>query len=188
MNPTIILTTERLILRTWKASDAPMMTAISADPLVMEHFPSTSTPVETQALINRINQHHEAFGYALYAVETKSSHEFIGFVGLMRPTFTIPHFKPKHLPIVEIGWRLSSKHWGQGFATEAATAVLNYAFTQLNLHEIISFTASTNVKSQRVMEKIGLKHNPKDDFDHPNLDESSRLRRHVLYRLSVSSL
>lgn len=180
-----IIETERLLLRTWQPTDTPLMAAISADPSVMEHFPATSTLTETEALIERINQHYKAFGYTLYAVETKSSHEFIGFVGLMRPTFTIPHFTPKHLPIVEIGWRLSSKHWGQGFATEAAKAVLHYAFTDLQIKEIVSFTASTNIKSQRVMEKIGLQHHPEDDFDHPNLDKTSSLSRHVLYRLSA---
>ncbi len=88
------------------------------------------------------------------------------------------------MPIVEIGWRLSSHHWGKGYATEAAKAVLRYAFTELNLIEIISFTVKANTKSRRVMEKIGLHHSVADDFDHPKLDENSPLRRHALYRLT----
>ncbi len=180
----IILTTDRLILRTWKASDLPLMTAISSDPLVMEHFPAIQDITATQALIDQISQHYEQFGYAPYAVETKDTHEFIGFVGLNHPPFNIPNFQPVALPIVEIGWRLSSQHWSKGYATEAAKAVLHYAFTELNLSEIISFTVVANIKSRRVMQKIGLHHAEADDFDHPKLEEDSPLRRHVLYRLT----
>jgi RimJ/RimL family protein N-acetyltransferase len=180
----IILTTDRLILRTWKTSDIPLMAAISSDPLVMEHFPATQDIAATQALIDHINQHYAKFGYALYAVEMKDTHEFIGFVGLNHPPFDIPNFQPEGLPIVEIGWRLPSKHWGKGYATEAAKAVLHYAFTKLNLGEIISFTVVANTKSRRVMEKIGLHHSEEDDFDHPKLGEDSPLRQHVLYRLT----
>jgi RimJ/RimL family protein N-acetyltransferase len=180
----IILTTDRLILRTWKTSDIPLMAAISSDPLVMEHFPATQDIAATEALVNHINQHYEKFGYALYAVEIKDTHEFIGFVGLNHPPFEIPNFKPKSLPVVEIDWRLSSKHWSKGYATEAAKAVLHYAFTELNLGEIISFTVVANTKSRRVMEKIGLHHSEADHFDHPKLEENSPLKRHILYRIT----
>lgn len=184
ITPKIILTTERLILRTWKVSDIPLMATISTDPLVMEHFPNTQNLTATQNLVAHINQHYEKYGYALYAVETKDSCEFIGFVGLSHPSFDIPNFTPHGVPIVEIGWRLSSQHWGRGYATEAAKAVLNYGFTELNLDEIISFTVIGNSKSRHVMEKIGLHHSDTDDFDHPNIGEDSPLRRHVLYRLT----
>jgi RimJ/RimL family protein N-acetyltransferase len=85
------------------------------------------------------------------------------------------------LPIVEIGWRLSSQHWGKGYAAKAA---LHFAFTELKLTEIISFTVTANIKSRRVMGKIGLHHSTDDDFDHPKLGEDSPLKRHVLYRLT----
>ena len=182
--PIVILTTDRLILRAWVDSDVSLMTAISSDPLVMEHFPETQDAAATQALVDHINQHYQKFGYALYAVEIKDTQEFIGFVGLNHPSFEIPNFKPKGLPVVEIGWRLSSQHWGHGYATEAAKAVLHYAFIELNLSEIISFTVVANTKSRRVMEKIGLHHAEADDFDHPKLEENSPLRRHVLYQLT----
>lgn len=180
----IVLTTDRLILRTWDASDLALMTAINSDPLVMEHFPAIQDMTVTQALIDHFNQHYEQFGYAAYAVEIKATHELIGFVGLNHPPFAIPNFKPNSLPIVEIAWRLSSKHWGQGYATEAAKAVLHHAFTELNLGEIISFTVLANTKSRRVMEKIGLHYSAADNFDHPNLEENSPLKRHVLYRIT----
>lgn len=179
-----ILVTERLILRTWKATDIPLMATISQDPLVMEYFPATQDLSVTQALIDRMNLHYEKYGYALFAVEIKSTREFIGFVGLNHLTFDIPHFTPGGLPIVEIGFRLSSKHWGKGYATEAAKAVLHYGFTELKLNEIISFSVTSNRRSWNVMEKIGLHHSEADDFDHPKIEDNSPLKRHVLYRLT----
>lgn len=109
----IILTTNRLILRTWKPNDIDLMTAISSDPLVMEHFPETQDIIATQALVDRINQHYQKYGYSLYAVEIKDTHEFIGFVGLNHPYFEITNFYPKALPIVEIGWRLYHRNIGE---------------------------------------------------------------------------
>ena len=183
-NPKIILTTNRLILRTWKPSDIPLMTAINSDPLVMEYFQSTQDIGATQELIDHINQHYKKFSYSAYAVEIKDTHEFIGFVGLNHPSFEIPQFQPIGIPIVEIAWRISSTHWGKGYATEAGSAVLRYAFTEFKLREIIAFTPLANCKSRRVMEKIGLHHSKKDDFNHPDFEEKSTLRRHVLYRLT----
>ena len=179
-----ILTTHRLVLRTWKQSDIAKMAAINADPVVMEYFPSAQDLKATKKLIEHINNHYAEYGYALYAVEIQESGEFIGFVGLNVPSFEIPNFSPTSEPVVEIGWCLASRSWGQGFATEAAGAVLHYAFTHLKLDEVVSFTSVSNVKSRRVMEKIGLQHDEKDDFNHPKLDKNSPLSRHVLYRLT----
>ena len=105
----------------------------------------------------------------------------IGFVGLLHRTKE--EFDAPFMPATEIGWRLSSKHWNKGYATEAALAVLEYGFTQLNLEEIVSFTVVNNKASRRIMEKIGLQHHPTEDFDHPKLEADSPLRRQVLYRI-----
>lgn len=183
-NKKIILSTSRLILRTWVQEDVAFMTAINADPLVMEYFPSTQDLNTTQKLIQHINEQYERYGYTAYAVETKSTGEFMGFVGLDHPSFEIPNFIGKNNPVVEIGWRLSAKHWNKGYAIEAAKAVVEYAFAVLNLKEIIAFTAVANVRSRRVMEKLGMHHDPLDDFEHPKLNKTSPLCRHVLYRLS----
>ena len=180
----IILATERLILRTWQPSDLPLMAAIGADPLVMEHFPSTQDLNETKIFLERMTEQYKKFGYTIYAVELKDTHEFIGSIGLNNITFTIPCLASIKSPHVEIGWRLAAKYWGKGYASEAALAVLNHAFSELNIPEIFSFTATTNLKSQRVMEKIGLHHAEEDDFNHPKLEKSSPLCRHVLYRLT----
>lgn len=170
--------TNRLIIRTWEERDLNTLYQINQDPRVMEFFPHLPDWKETQQLFDKINEHQAIHGYSLYATERKDSGEMIGFVGLLTADF------PAHFtPATEIGWRLGCKHWGQGFATEAASAILEYAFVQLKLSEIVSFTAEINLRSRRVMEKIGLHHDPKDDFDHPKLAKTSPLLRHVLYRL-----
>ncbi len=173
------LETDRLILRSWRESDLLPMVAINQDPKVCEYFPEIGNRDTTIALIDRIIKHDEENGFSLYAVEIKASGEMIGFLGLMKPSFDA-HFTPA----IEIGWRLSSQHWNQGFATEGAKVVLQHAFTDLNLDEVVSFTALNNQASRRVMEKIGMKRNPNDDFDHPKLSKDCSLKRHVLYRIS----
>ena len=174
-----IIETDRLILRTWNDNDLQPMLAINQDPKVMEYFPSLQDLEMTKNFIDKVNAHFENHGYSLYAVIKKDTTEFIGFTGLL-----IADFASHFTPATEIGWRLSSNHWGQGFATEGAKAVLDYAFRELKLTEIVSFTAAGNAKSIRVMQKIGLQHNAADDFDHPKLDDKSPLKRHVLYRIN----
>jgi RimJ/RimL family protein N-acetyltransferase len=173
------LETDRLILRHWRENDLTPMIAINQDPKVCDYFPEIGNRDTTIALIDRIIKHDEEHGFSLYAVEIKATHAMIGFLGLMTPSFEA-HFTPA----IEIGWRLSSQHWNQGFATEGAKAVLEHTFTDLNLNEVVSFTVVSNQASRRVMEKIGMQHHPNDNFDHPKLDVNSPLKRHVLYRLS----
>ena len=173
------LTTPRLTLRPWRASDRVLFQAINADPRVMEFYPSTLTPQESDALVTRIEQHFAQHGHGPYAVELTETGTFIGYIGLYTPTFQA-HFTPA----IEIAWRLSAGHWGQGLATEGARAVLHHAFHTLQLPSLVSFTVPANLRSRRVMEKLGMTHDPSEDFDHPNLPEGHPLRRHVLYRIS----
>lgn len=144
----------------------------------MQFFPAIPTREETIAFIDKIISHQEEKNFSLYAAEIKNTGEMIGFVGLFTATFQA-HFTPA----VEIGWRLSSKHWNQGYATEAAKAVLDYAFRKLDLGEVVSFTSVLNKPSIRVMQKIGLHTNSEDDFDNTKVPLGSQLIRHVLYRL-----
>ncbi|CAM6053594.1 unnamed protein product [Sphagnum tenellum] len=145
----------------------------------MEFFPSTETKAETEAALRKIESKFEKDGFGFMAAELKASKEFIGFIGLNIPAGYETHFTP----CVEIGWRLAFEHWGKGYAPEGAQACLNYGFTALGLKEIVAFTAVANLKSRRVMEKIGMIHDPKDDFDHPKLADGHPLKRHVLYRI-----
>jgi RimJ/RimL family protein N-acetyltransferase len=129
-------------------------------------------------VVRRIREHFEAHGYGIWAAELPGVASFIGFIGL-----AIPGFEAHFTPCVEIGWRLARAHWGQGYASEGALAALDFGFDRLGLKEIVSFTTTTNLRSRRVMERIGMARRAGDDFDHPNLPESHPLRRHVLYRI-----
>lgn len=170
------LRTPRMLLRQWQETDREPFAEMNADPEVMEHFPGLLSRTESDAFADRLRAGLEERGWGLWAVEITGT--FVGFVGLSLATFDAPF-----TPAVEIGWRLARPYWGQGLATEAARAVLDHAFGPLALDEIVSFTATTNLRSQRVMQKLGMHHDPADDFDHPALLEGHRLRRHVLYRI-----
>ncbi len=173
--------TERLIMRAWREGDLEPFAALNADPIVMEFFPSTLTRQESDALVVRITAQLDTLGYGLWALEVAETGEFIGFTGLAVQTF------PAHFtPAVEVGWRLKQSAWGHGYATEAALAALAYGFHEGDLDEIVSMTATLNVRSQRVMQRIGMTRDPADDFDHPNVPEGHRLQPHVLYRISRS--
>jgi RimJ/RimL family protein N-acetyltransferase len=172
------LRTERLVLRGWRASDRLPFAALNADPEVMAHFPHLLTTDESDALADRIETDWEG-GCAPWALEEAATGEFIGFAGLSRPRFDA-HFTPA----VEVGWRLRRASWGHGYATEAAAAALRHGFGARGLDQIVSFTSTTNGRSQAVMRRIGMTHDPADDFDHPSLPEGHPLRRHVLYRLT----
>jgi len=172
------LRTERLLLRRWRESDRIPFQQMNADPRVMEYFPELLTATASDALFGRAQAHFERHGFGPFAAQLIETGTFIGYVGLFTPTFDA-HF----MPAVEIGWRLAFEHWGQGLATEGARAVLSYGFGELELEQIVSFAVPANVRSRRVMEKLGMTHDPRDDFDHPNLPEGHRLRKHVLYRI-----
>jgi 3-dehydroquinate dehydratase/shikimate dehydrogenase len=175
------LKTKRLILRPWKEADLAPFAELNADPKVMEYFPSTLSRQESDSLARRIQAKMEERGYGMWAVAIPGVADFIGFIGLNNEDKS--SFPAHFTPAVEIGWRLASDYWGKGYATEGAEAVLAYGFKNLNLEEIVSFTAVQNMRSRRIMEKIGMHHDSKDDFDHPKLPEGHALRRDVLYRL-----
>jgi len=176
----IILKTKHLIIRTWQEQDLDPMSVINQDPLVCEFLPKIGNRAETENLIRRFMLHYEKYGFTAYAVELNSNGTLIGFVGLL-----VASFEAHFTPAVEIGWRLGSQYWGKGYATEAAKSVVDFAFTTLKLKEIVSFTIENNMRSRQVMEKIGMHHNPDDDFDHPKLPKKSPLCKHVLYRIKT---
>jgi ribosomal-protein-alanine N-acetyltransferase len=177
-----LLTTGRLVLRRWRHGDREPFAALNADPQVMEHFPATLTRDESDALIDRIDAGFEDRGFGLWALEIAETGQFIGFTGL-----SVPSFQAHFTPAVEIGWRLSRSSWGHGYASEAARRALGFAFDELGLSEVVSFTSATNIRSQAVMRRIGMTDDPADDFDHPLLDEGHPLRQHVLWRASAAS-
>jgi RimJ/RimL family protein N-acetyltransferase len=176
------LRTERLLLRPWRDSDLEPFAALNGDAHTMRFFPAPLTREESDALAEHARRQIEAEGWGLWAVEVPGRADFVGFVGLARPSFEA-HFTPA----VEVGWRLAREHWGHGFASEAARAALAFGFDELGLDEIVSFTSRLNEPSIRVMERIGMTRDPADDFDHPRVPAGHPLRPHVLYRLRASS-
>ena len=172
------LTTDRLLMRQWRESDREPFAALNADPAVMEHFPSPQTREQSDALIDRNSSAIDERGWGLWALEVRETGRFIGFTGL-----SVPSFEAHFMPAVEIGWRLAKEAWGNGYASEAARAALAHGFGPGGLDEIVSFTATPNVPSQRVMQRIGMVHDEPGDFDHPRIADGHRLQRHVLYRI-----
>jgi RimJ/RimL family protein N-acetyltransferase len=169
----IELRTRRLLLRRWRDDDRSAFHALNSDPAVMATIGPVMSRSDSDAFMNRIEQRFREHRFGLWCVDRGG--EPIGFTGL-----SVPWFRDG----VEVGWRIRSEHWGQGYAPEAATECLKYAFEEIALDEVISFTAVTNVKSRRVMEKIGLVRDADGDFDHPGVPEGSPLRAHVLYRIT----
>jgi RimJ/RimL family protein N-acetyltransferase len=171
----------RLLLRRWRDADRAPFAAMNADPRVMAYFPGCLDRGESDRLVDRIEQHLADHGFAPWAIEVPGVAPFVGFVGLSIPRFTAPF-----MPSVEIGWRLAVEHWGRGYATAAARVALAHGFGPLALSAVVSFTVVANRPSRAVMERLGMHHDPAEDFDHPAMAEGHPLRRHVLYRLGAN--
>lgn len=178
------LQTSRLVLRPWRPQDREPFAALNGDPEVIRHFPTTLDRAESDAFADRIAARFDQHGWGLWAVEVIDSGRFAGYTGL-NPVPDAITAMTAGFPRVEVGWRLARWAWGHGYATEAAAAALAFAFDELDLPEVVSFTAVGNLRSRAVMERLGMTRDPADDFDHPALAVGSPLRRHVLYRLSA---
>jgi RimJ/RimL family protein N-acetyltransferase len=172
----------RVRLRRWRDEDREAFAAMNSDPRVMEFFASPLTRVESDAMVDRIEKHFGEHGFGLWAIEAPGVAPFIGFAGSTWARFSAPF-----TPCVEVGWRLAFEHWGRGYATEAARLALGYGFATPALSEVVSFTSATNQRSRAVMERLGMRRDPAEDFDYPSFPEGHPLRRHVLYRLGADS-
>lgn len=175
------LETPRLILRPWKESDFPHFYEMNRDPLVMAHFPSLLSETESRELFDEINRRIKLKGFGFWACELKSTKEVIGFVGLNEPTDPL-YFNP----CIEIGWRLRSRFWRQGYAKEAANATIQFAFKTLELDRIVAFTATTNTPSESLMKALNMTKMPKN-FLHPALPKDHPLAEHVVYYIDAQS-
>lgn len=170
------LTGARVLLRPWRDEDLPAFAAMNADPEVMRYFVATLTRQESDAVAQRIRATSVAQRWGWWALQVPEM-EFAGFVGLSN----VP-FEASFTPAVEVGWRLAQAAWGHGYATEGAHLALRFAFTQLKLERVVSFTAVENMRSRHVMERLGMQH--EQDFDHPRL-AGHPLARHALYAISA---
>lgn len=176
METDYLFETQRLGFRSWKTQDREPFAAMATDQEVMRYFPKTLIKDEADLLIDRFNAHFEDKGYTMWAVERKEDRAFIGFIGLLEITMPI-----EGQGAAEIGWRLDKRYWKQGYALEGAKGCLAYAFGPLDMAEVYSFTSTTNLPSETVMKRIGMK--KVGEFEHPKLDSSSPLKKHVLYKI-----
>ncbi|CAA9336324.1 MAG: Acetyltransferase, GNAT family [uncultured Nocardioidaceae bacterium] len=180
MTEPVVLRTQRLVLRPWTEADREPFAAMGADPEVMRHFPGLLDRAASDAFVDRCMQRFTDQGWGLWVVDRGG---FLGFTGLSPVPPTLPC-----APAVEVGWRLARNAWGQGYATEAGRAALSYGFDVLGLDEIVSFTATLNLPSIAVMQRLGMTRDPAEDFDHPGVPVGHPVRRHVLYRLRRGNL
>jgi RimJ/RimL family protein N-acetyltransferase len=170
--------TERLRLRQWRHTDFARFAEMNADPKVMEYFPTAMARSQSDALAQRCHSLIAERGWGLWAAELKCSGEFIGFVGLHTSAAELPFS-----PCLEVGWRLASQFWGNGYATEGGRAALKVAFGPVAAKEVVSITAVRNIRSRAVMVRLGMRE--AGLFEHPNIPTGRPLRPHCLYRLSV---
>lgn len=171
-----MIETPRLLLHGWRDADIDPWAVMNADPAVMEHFPSVLTPAQSGDAVTRWRAHLDEHGFGPWAVERREDGVFLGFAGLVV-------LKPENplAPGVEAGWRFARHAWGQGYASEAARAALEFGFREVGLDTIVAFTATTNLRSQAVMDRIGMTRREDLDFDHPALPKGHRLERHLVW-------
>ena len=173
------LATVRLRLRGFTDLDRGAFAAVNADPEVMRYMSRRLDRAQSDRFIDRILEGWTVHGFGLWAIQRVEDGAFLGFAGLSEPSFVAPF-----TPAIEVGWRLVRAAWGHGYATEAGAAALEFGFEVLRREEIVSFTAVDNERSRRVMERLGMTHDPADDFDYPLVAADHPIRRQVLYRLS----
>lgn len=176
-----IIKTERLGLRNWQTKDIAPAKKMNCNNSVMEFFPSLWSQKQTEDFIQRMRKHFRKHEFCYFAVDELETGKFIGFIGLMHQTYTT-----LFTPFVDVGWRLIPEAWGKGFATEGAKACLDYAFTKLKLKEVYAIAPELNLKSQRVMGKLGM--HKYSNFSHPKIDIENPLRKCVAYKIIKEQL
>ena len=181
MTELVRLETGRLILRPWREEDRAPFAALNADPRVAAHLAGVLDRAGSDAIVDRVLKGFAEHGYGPWALEVKGGAAFIGFCGIWQPSFAA-HFTP----CTEVGWRLAFEAWGNGYATESAAAALDYGFGPLGLAEIVAYTTPVNLRSRRVMERLGMTHDPADDFERPPLSDGAPACPHVLYRMRAA--
>ncbi len=172
-----MIETERLVLRAYREEDRDAFAALTGDPRVGYWVANVKDRAQSDVMMDRLNAHITAHGYGLWGVARKTDDKIIGLCGL-------DPIAEGDLPVgagIEMAWRMIPEVWRQGLASEAAAAALDWGLANLDVPEILAFTADTNLASQGVMRRIGMKADPARDFDHPRLAADHPLLRHVVY-------
>jgi len=181
MAKVVDIKTKRLLMRQWRDEDLFDFWLLNSDPEVMQYLPVIPSEEDSNVLANKIINLLEENGWGFWAVETISDNSFIGFVGLNKPKYELPVN-----PCIEVGWRLARNYWGKGYATEAGKASLEFAFNNLNVNEIYSFTSVANKRSEAVMGRLNMV-NTNSNFNHPTIPDNSPYKEHVLYKIDKES-
>lgn len=176
MKSKYLFTSERLGFRTWSLDDTDQFAKMNADAQVMEYFPKTLSREESLDFIDRLQKHFSKYQHCYFAAEIKETAEFIGFIGLAYQIYD-----SEFTPAVDIGWRLKTSAWGNGYATEGAKRCLDYAFNTLQYDAVIATCTAQNNKSERVMQKIGM--TKIGEFMHPNLKHYPEYEKCVCFSL-----
>lgn len=174
------LETERLILRNWREEDREMFHRLNSDEQVMQFFPFRRDRKQSDSVMDELHLKCAIKGFGFCPMVLKQTGQAIGFCGLSE--FKLANCFPEGG--TEIGWRLVPEYWQNGYVTEAARRWIEFGFEELKLEEIVSFAVPQNFRSIAVMERLGFRHDPSRDFDHPSVpDDHQHLKRHVLYSL-----
>ena len=176
MNTAYIFTSERLGFRNWTEADISPLSIINSDPRVMQYFPSIQSYDQTESFVKRMKNQFKDKGFCYFAVDKLSTGQFIGFIGISEQSF-----KSEFTPAIDIGWRLSQKEWGNGYATEGAKRCLDFAFSEIGLNQVISICPEINHQSENVMKKLDM--NKIGQFNHPLLKQNTQLQKCVVYEL-----
>lgn len=173
-----MIETARLVLRPWRDADVDPLHALCMDPEVMRYLGPLQSREEVAQGLARQQGYQADKGYSFWPVERKEDGLFLGFCGLKPGAEGTPIEND-----VEIGWRLRADSWGKGYAREAAEASLAWAWAHLDAPEVVAITNIENTRSWGLMERLGMRRNEEEDFDHPALAEGDPLRRHIIYRI-----
>jgi RimJ/RimL family protein N-acetyltransferase len=172
-----VIQTERLILKPWREADRDAYIALAVDPVVSSWLGGTPSAQAAAEAFERLLAHSAEGLHQRWAIIRKTDATVIGMVSLDRT----PADRGLLAGSTEIGWALSPRAWGQGYASEAAGAALAWGFANLGVSEIVSFTAASNARSEAVMRRIGLTRDSSRDFEHPSLPRDHPLRAHIVY-------
>ena len=171
-NGTVVLTTPRLLLRTFRRDDLPQYAALNVDPEVVRHLGGPLTREDSDSIAAWAQDVYASECIGLLAVERREDGAFLGMCGL--------HHQESYPDDVEVAWRLAREHWGHGFATEAASGWLDHGFGPLGLSRVISMTDSSNVRSLAVMRRLGMV------FDHEaEIQDGGVVFQAVVYSLTA---
>src|SRR5207302_9592872 len=143
-------------VRPWPNADLEPFWAMTCDPAVMRYIPPLSRE-RCEKMLERMTAMEAEHGHCLWALERKADARFIGICGIIPPCS--PTFE------YEIGWRLASDAWGQGYAREAADASLDWAWRHLDTPAVVAITTRQNARSWGLMERLGMTRHPDEDFD-----------------------